>query len=62
MGQYEDAQGRDSTLIQGKKSAPTEIYRSMSEVVRDMNKPEYETDDAYRDDVRRKLEMSNLKV
>ena len=62
MGQFEDAQGRDSTLIQGKKSAPTEIYRSMSEVVRDMNKPEYETDDAYRDDVRRKLEMSNLKV
>ena len=62
MGQYEDAQGRDSTLIQGKKSAPTEIYRSMSEVVRDMNKPEYDTDDAYREDVRRKLEMSNLKV
>ena len=62
MGQYEDAQGRDSTLLQGKKSAPTEVYRSMSEVVRDMNKPEYETDDAYRDDVRRKLEMSNLKV
>ena len=62
MGQFEDAQGRDSTLIQGKKSAPTEIYRSMSEVVRDMNKPEYDTDDAYREDVRRKLEMSNLKV
>ena len=61
MGQFEDAQGRDSTLIQGKKSAPTEIYRSMSEVVRDMNKPEYDTDDAYREDVRRKLEMSNLK-
>jgi len=62
MGQFEDAQGRDSTLLQGKKSAPTEIYRSMSEVVRDMNKPEYDTDDAYREDVRRKLEMSNLKV
>ena len=62
MGQFEDAQGRDSTLIQGKKSAPTEIYRSMSEVVRDMNKPEYDTDDAYREDVRRKLEMSTLKV
>ena len=62
MGQYEDAQGRDSTLLQGKKSAPTEIYRSMAEVVRDMNKPEYDTDDAYREDVRRKLEMSNLKV
>ena len=61
MGQYEDANGRDSKLVTGKESAP-ETYRSMAEVVRDMNKPEYETDDAYRDDVRRKLEMSNLKV
>ena len=62
MGQYEDAVGRDSNLIQGKKSQPTETYRSMAEVVRDMGNPLYETDEAYRDDVRRKLEVSNLKV
>ena len=62
MGQYEDAIGRDSNLIQGKKSQPTETYRSMAEVVRDMGNPLYETDEAYRDDVRRKLEASNLKV
>lgn len=62
MGQYEDAVGRDSNLIQGKASTPKETYRSMAEVVRDMNKPEYDTDDAYRDDVRRKLAQSNLKV
>ena len=62
MGQYEDAVGRDSNLIQGKASKPTETYRSMAEVVRDMGNPLYDTDEAYRDDVRRKLEISNLKV
>ena len=36
MGQYEDANGRDSKLVTGKESAP-ETYRSMAEVVRDMN-------------------------
>ena len=61
MGQYEDAQGRDSTLITGKQS-PTPTYRSMAEVVRDMNNPLYDQDESYRDDVRRKLELSNLKV
>tara|TARA_B100001778_G_scaffold196594_1_gene162158 strand:+ start:1503 stop:2354 length:852 start_codon:yes stop_codon:yes gene_type:complete len=61
MGQYEDANGRDSKLITGKESAP-ETYRSMAEVVRDMNKPEYTQDEAFRDDVIRKLSASNLKV
>mgnify|MGYP003151467325 CR=1 FL=1 len=62
MGQYEDAVGRDSNLIQGKQSTPQEVYRSMAEVVRDMNNPLYDSDEAYRDDVRRKLETSNIKV
>lgn len=61
MGQYEDANGRDSKLVTGKESAP-ETYRSMAEVVRDMNKPEYQSDEAFRDDVIRKLSASNLKV
>ena len=61
MGQYEDANGRDSKLVTGKESAP-ETYRSMAEVVRDMNKPEYTQDEAFRDDVIRKLSASNLKV
>lgn len=61
MGQYEDAVGRDSDLITGKKSS-TETYRSMAEVVRDMGNPLYDRDEAYRDDVRRKLEASNLKI
>ena len=61
MGQYEDSQGRDSRIVTGKESS-TETYRSMAEVVRDMNKPEYQTDEAFRDDVIRKLSASNLKV
>ena len=61
MGQYEDAVGRDSNLITGKKST-TETYRSMAEVVRDMNNPLYDNDESYSDDVRIKLERSNLKV
>ena len=62
MGQYEDSIGRESNLIQGKQARPTETYRSMAEVVRDMGNPLYDTDESYRDDVRRKLELSNLKV
>jgi len=61
MGQYEDANGRDSKIITGKQSAQ-DSYRSMAEVVRDMNKPEYTNDEAFRDDVIRKLSASNLKV
>ena len=61
MGKYEDSNGRDSNIITGKQSS-TENYRSMAEVVRDMNKPEYKTDEAFRDDVVRKLSQSNLKV
>ena len=61
MGQYEDANGRDAKLVTGKASR-TQTYRSMAEVVRDMNNPLYESDESYRDDVRRKLELSQLKV
>ena len=61
MGKYEDSQGRDSRIVTGKESA-TETYRSMAEVVRDMNKPEYKSDEAFRDDVIRKLAASKLKV
>ena len=63
MGQYEDAVGRDSNLVQGKASDNSgDVYRSMAEVVRDMNNPEYDRDPAVRLDVQRKLERSNLNV
>ena len=62
MGQYEDAIGRDSRLIQGKKSSPKDVYKSMAQVVSDMSDPRYDKDEAYRDDVQEKLARSNLKV
>lgn len=62
VGQYEDAVGRTPDLVTGKQSSTGQAYRSMAEVVRDMSDPRYDSDDAYRMDVMRKLERSNLKV
>ena len=63
LGQYEDAVGRDSNLVQGKVSDNSgDVYRSMAEVVRAMNHPDYDRDPAVRADVQRKLERSNLQV
>ena len=62
VGQYEDAQGRTPSLVTGKNARAGDTYRSMAEVVRDMESPNYEKDEAYRFDVMRKLERSNLKV
>ena len=60
--QYEDAVGREPSLVTGKTSMRGDKYRSMAEVVRDMESPQYESNDAYRLDVMQKLERSNLKV
>jgi len=62
MGQYEDAVGRQPTLVTGKNARSPGTYRSMAEVVRDMEDSRYEKDEAFRFDVMQKLERSNLKV
>jgi len=62
IGQYEDAQGRTPELVTGRNARAGTTYRSMAEVVRDMESPQYEKDEAYRFDVMQKLERSNLKV
>ena len=62
MGQYEDAVGRQPTLVTGKNARSAATYRSMAEVVRDMEDSRYEKDEAFRYDVMQKLERSNLKV
>ena len=62
-GQYDDAVGVQPELKLGKASNERgQTYRSMAEVVRDMESPRYEKDEAYRFDVMQKLERSNLKV
>lgn len=62
MSQYEDALGRDPELITGKQPNQGQAYRSMAEVVRDMQDPRYDRDEAYRMDIMQKLERSNLKL
>ena len=62
VGQYEDAQGRQPELVTGRNARAGDTYQSMAQVVRDMESPQYEKDEAYRFDVMRKLERSNLKV
>lgn len=62
VSQFEDAMGRDSDLVTGKATTKGAPYRSMAEVVRDMQDPRYENDEAYRMDVMQKLERSNIKV
>tara|TARA_R100000458_G_C8250003_1_gene227150 strand:+ start:506 stop:1369 length:864 start_codon:yes stop_codon:yes gene_type:complete len=62
QGQYEDSTGRDSKLVQGKAAPPGDTFKSMAEVVRAMNHPEYDRDPAVRQEVQAKLERSNLQV
>jgi len=61
-GQYEDAVGRTPDLVTGRTATRGDKYRSMAEVVRDMESPQYDSDSAYRADVQHKLERSNLQV
>ena len=49
-------------LYRVSKAAPADVYRSMAQVVSDMNDPRYDRDEAYRDDVQAKLARSNLKL
>ena len=60
--QYEDAMGRQPDLVTGKTPSMGAKYRSMAEVVRDMESPRYDEDPAYRADVQQRLERSNLQV
>ena len=58
---YEDANGKTGVMVTGK--APTErgnTYRSQAEVVEAMSDPRYDKDPAYRQDVMKKLERSNV--
>lgn len=57
---YEAANGKDPTLIGGKPPASTvEVYTSWAEVQRDMGKPEYASDHAFRAKVEAKLGRSD---
>lgn len=57
---YRDATGSDGDLVQGKPPSSGGTFRSQSEVVQAMSDPRYDSDPAYRQDVMRKLERSNV--
>jgi len=59
---YSDAVGTDGQLLTGKRSAAqqNEQFRSQQELVQAMNDPRYDNDPAFRDDVIRKLQNSDI--
>lgn len=57
---YQDANGVEGNLVQGKSPSSVAGYRSQAELVQAMSDPRYDNDPAYRQDVMRKLERSNI--
>jgi len=58
---YNDANGYEGRMIQGKApSSSGDNFRSQAELVAAMGDPRYDTDEAYRDDVLRRLDQSDL--
>ena len=60
--QYTDAVGSDGQLLTGKRSAAQQDaqFRSQQELVQAMSDPRYDRDPAFRDDVIRKLQNSDI--
>ena len=59
--QYDETNGYEGRMLQGKPaSSAGETFRSQAELVSAMGDPRYDTDEAYRDDVLRKLDQSDL--
>jgi len=57
---YQESNGVEGDLVQGKSPGVGGSFRSQSEVVQAMSDPRYDNDPAYRRDVMRKLERSNV--
>ena len=61
QAEYNDANGYEGRMLQGKAaSSAGETFRSQAELVSAMADPRYDTDEAYRDDVLRRLDQSDL--
>lgn len=54
------AEGQAPTLMHGKSASPSNGFRSTAEVVEAMRDPRYKNDSAYRADVERRLQNSNI--
>lgn len=60
QSRFNDSNGYDGSMLQGKAASSVDAFRSQAEVVRAMSDPRYDNDPAYRQDVYDKLERSNL--
>ena len=61
LGRYQDAVGKDGTLITGQGAVDKQdVFRSQAEVVSAMSDPRYDRDPAFRQDVYNKLERSQI--
>jgi hypothetical protein len=57
---YQESNGVEPDLVQGKSPGTGGAFRSQAEVVQAMSDPRYDNDPAYRRDVMQKLERSNI--
>lgn len=57
---YQESNGVEPDLVQGKSPGTGGAFRSQAEVVQAMSDPRYDNDPAYRRDVMKKLERSNI--
>lgn len=57
---YKDSNGVEGNLVQGKPPGAGDTFRSQAEVVQAMSDPRYEKDPAYRRDLMRRLENSDV--
>ena len=59
--EYDNAEGYEGRMLQGKAASTSDAFRSQAEVVKAMSDPRYDRDPAYRQDLYDKLERSNVK-
>jgi hypothetical protein len=57
---YQESEGVEGQLLTGKTAQDSQGFRSQAELVRAMADPRYDRDPAYRQDVMRKLELSDV--
>jgi hypothetical protein len=58
--EYDNKEGYEGRMLQGKAASTRDGFRSQAEVVRAMSDPRYDRDPAYRQDLYDKLERSNV--
>ena len=58
--EYDNAEGYEGRMLQGKAARTSDSFRSQAEVVKAMSDPRYDRDPAYRRDIQEKLARSEV--